>query len=58
VSGRQLTFSYSWIESEDGAMHTVTATLDLASNGSTLDGSYTSSKCNCTLDAHLSRVGG
>jgi hypothetical protein len=54
TSGRELTFSYSWLE--EGATYTVTAALELSADGSAVDGRYTSSKCSCSLDVRLTRV--
>jgi hypothetical protein len=51
TSGRVLTFSYSWLEPSDGETYTVTADIDLDAHGSALEGSYTRSKCSCSLDA-------
>ena len=54
ANGRALGFSYSWIEASDGSTYTVTARLT-ATDESTLEGSYTSTKCDCNLPARLSR---
>jgi hypothetical protein len=51
---RQLTFSYSWFEG-DGSGHTTFVSLMLSEDGAELAGSYTSTKCSCTLEASLRR---
>jgi hypothetical protein len=53
LTNRQLTGAYSW--TEGSKTETVTFDLALSTDGTSLDGRYQSTKCDCTLDIKLTK---